>query len=89
MGEENRAGTVVLREASGWPVGDGHLGLQGSGEGEGQDSPGPPGRRREEERGQDSRSFWKGCSEPLVPSPNLQGELKLHVAGFQCLLGAN
>ena len=34
VGEENRAGTVGLREASaGWPVDNGHLGPQGPGEG--------------------------------------------------------
>lgn len=34
MGEENRARTVGLREASaGWPVDDGHLGPQGPGGG--------------------------------------------------------
>lgn len=51
MGEGNRAGAVGLREASaGWPVDDGHLGPQSPGEGEWQDSPGPPGGKREDNR---------------------------------------
>ena len=61
MGEENRAGTVGLREASvGWPADDGHLDPQGPGEGEGQDGLGPLDGKREENRM--AERFLEGCT---------------------------